>query len=302
MSQFNPLQKAQTEHERIATRIGMRLTEHRTRYKEKSACLIVEGATDAKLHNRFIDHTRCFTEFTTGKDNVLAVLRVIRERHIPSVIAIVDYDYDFLDHKLQQMENLFFTDTHDHETMMLYSPALEGVLSELMPPDKLSERDDLARKIRKKLLAIGMQLGWLRYVCAQTNISWNHELDFAQAIESHTLKFNIALFIDSASMVPNAPSKDEIAQRLKDCIALSADAWLVCNGHDLITLLTIILPISLQKYALAPAAVTSVQLNTLLRASYDYAFFQRTRLYMQVKQWEDDSAAYRIYQPVAIAN
>jgi len=136
----------------------------RTRHKKKPACLIVGGATDAKLHSRFIDHTHCFIEFTHGKDNALTVLRVIQERHIPGVIAILDLDYDFLDDNYQRRDNVFFADTHDHETMILKSPALEGLLSELMPPDKLSFRNDLAMDIREKLLEIGVQIGWLRYI------------------------------------------------------------------------------------------------------------------------------------------
>lgn len=109
----------------IAGRVRQKRQVHRT-----SVFVIVEGLDDKKFYLSFLDRERCRIEVAYGRPNVEAALAILEADCIPDVLAIVDSDFDILDGKPAASPNLFRTDTHDIETMMLVSPALDKLLRE----------------------------------------------------------------------------------------------------------------------------------------------------------------------------
>ena len=127
--------------ERTATSIRM------IRSERTCSCLLLEGADDHRMYRKFVDDKRCeiFTAF--GKEKVLTILNTLENENLPGILAIVDADFDMIEDKPPASPNIFFTDTHDLETMILKSPALEHFFYEHGSKEKI---ETLLKKRNKK--------------------------------------------------------------------------------------------------------------------------------------------------------
>ena len=99
--------------------------------------LVIEGDTDSKFFSRRIDKSHCQVIVAGGKFTVLGV--VDRAYHVGQygVLGSVDDDFDSLD-GLPLPINIVRTDGRDLECLLLKSPALEIVTSELTDHVKLA--------------------------------------------------------------------------------------------------------------------------------------------------------------------
>ncbi|WP_310429004.1 DUF4435 domain-containing protein, partial [Chamaesiphon sp. VAR_48_metabat_135_sub] len=101
----------------------------------KGSFLLVEGSTDKVFYERFTDCDRCKLRVVSGKPSskklVIRVLEILDEDNFPGVLGIVDADFDrCLSPLLDRSPNLILTDTHDLETLIIQSPALDKLLLE----------------------------------------------------------------------------------------------------------------------------------------------------------------------------
>jgi hypothetical protein len=123
--------------------------------------LIVEGDSDAKCYRQLIDTSCCQLVIARNRNMAISVLKILQAPVVPGVIAIVDKDFDELNGTLPEIPNLFFTDTHDLETMLLRSPALEKLLGEFASEEKLAK---FGRDVRDVILNSGCTIGYLLWV------------------------------------------------------------------------------------------------------------------------------------------
>jgi hypothetical protein len=73
----------------------------------------LEGETDARAFDRFIDRAACDIEIGYGKANTLEALDLLEEEGFPGIVAVVDADFDRIRGKVYRLENLCITDLHD---------------------------------------------------------------------------------------------------------------------------------------------------------------------------------------------
>jgi len=78
----------------------------------------------------------CLMVNAFNKENAINSLLMLDSNSFPGVLAIVDSDFRVLERNFPTNRNLLPTDFHDLETMLLVSPALDKVLSELDPLKK----------------------------------------------------------------------------------------------------------------------------------------------------------------------
>lgn len=94
------------------------------RLKHAGAFMLVEGEDDKKLLKNFVEKALCVIQIAHGKPNVLGALAILERDSFQGVLAIADADFAHLEGEPPHSPNLFWTDTHDLETMLLASPAL----------------------------------------------------------------------------------------------------------------------------------------------------------------------------------
>ncbi len=207
------------------------------------AFLLVEGSSDKIFYERFIDIKTCQSVSLSGKPSsklrVIEVLKILEQSTFQGVLAIVDADFDHLDTSSHYCSNLLRTDSHDLETMLINSFALDKVIAELGSEEKLI---NFGRDVRTALLEAGMSVGYLLWVSQRDELNLTFDgIKFSKFINEQTLQ------IDEFKLIQEVQNKsqafllknEDLQQRLTNLKSSSHDPWQVCCGHDLVEILSL---------------------------------------------------------------
>jgi hypothetical protein len=272
--------------ERIANKIRLLRTQY------TGSFLIAEGDTDARVWKNLVDSTKCRVENASNKDNAVATLNILEKDNFAGVLAVVDADFDILEETVLLSQNLLLTDTHDLETMLLKSPALEKVLREHGSTEKIER---FAQDIRPTLLQSAKIIGYLRWASLKFKHNLRFEgLAFNDFVEKETLALNESKLIQTVKNKSQNQGLDEqqIRANMESLKTDTQDMWHVCCGHDMISILSIALC-----KALGSCNSKEVEPNVLekyLRVAYESAYFRETKLYRYIQTWEQTNKPFQV--------
>lgn len=280
--------------ERLANKIRL------LRSQFSGAVLIVEGDTDARIYRRYVLPTHCNIEIAHNKDNAIRGLTILEQEQFVGVLAIVDADFQRLEGGLSTNLNVFLTDTHDIETMMLRSPALDKILAEFGSEQKITALvTQVEKSLHDVLLAAGAPIGYLRWLSLRQNLALKfEELDFRKFVDERLLTTDSQILIQTVKNKSQQHHLD-VAEVLKQLVALhdeGHDHWQVCCGHDLLEILSVGLRKAIGG-AFSTAEIKAEVIERSLRLAYESPFFQATELYTALKQWEAANPPYRLLVP-----
>ncbi len=260
--------------------------------------LVVEGDSDARVYGRFVDDKSCMAVPAHGKSNVLIAMGILERDGILGVIAIVDSDFSALDEAVQENPNVFKTDTHDLETMILSSPALDTVLAEFGSPRHIKR---LGRPVREMLLSAALPIGYLRWISSsmQENLSLRFkEINLGRIIRTYngrmSADINVMLSEVKIQSCNNPFDENDLKVRIIELLRKKQhDPWHVCRGHDMIHILTIGLRMVFgNRHA---KKVTYEQVDGIMRIAFGFTEFSRTELFQLLREWEEANPDYRIF-------
>ncbi|MDX2031446.1 MAG: DUF4435 domain-containing protein [Blastocatellia bacterium] len=259
--------------------------------------LLVEGEADSRFYGRLVVREKCRVIPVHNKDKATETLTILDGDGFVGVLAIVDADFDQLEGNLISSPNLFLTDTHDLETLLLKSPALEKLLLEMGSQYKQAEyvRNE-GRDIREALLEEGCSIGYLRWASLKHQYSLKFEgLNYRHFTDDSTIKVNLTKLIDTVKNHSQKPqiSRDQLQRQINEIKDESHDRWQVCCGHDLISLLSI----GLHK-AFGSKNWNEVEpeiLERSLRLAYESIWFQSTRLHAAITEWEQINPPFQVF-------
>ncbi len=269
----------------------IRLLRDRSQYTGYSF-LIAEGDTDARVWKNLVDSTKCRVEIAHNKNNAVAVLNILEQGNFAGVLAIVDADFDVLEGTVPLSPNLLLTDTHDLETMLLKSPALDKVLLEHGSEYKIKS---FAKDIRQTLLESAKNIGYLRWASLKFDYCLKFEdLAFKKFVDDRTLILNESELIKTVKNNSQKLGLDEAEIRAKmDSLKINTqDIWYICCGHDMICILSIALC-----KALGSCNTKEVEPHVLekyFRVAYESAHFQETKLYLAIQTWEQTNQPFEV--------
>jgi len=261
------------------------------------AMVIVEGSSDVRVYQRFFDREACFVIPALGKANATGALRMLDEGGVTGILVIIDSDFWALDGIVPDNPNLLTTDTHDLETMILSSPALEKVLDEFCLQQK---RETVGMHVRDMLLEVGRPLGFFRWLSSSRheNLALRFKnLHFEKFIrvENDKVSVHIPRLVREVRLntVNFMYNERELAEKLQTMIESNHhNPWHVCRGHDLVTIFTYLLR---EVFGNRRARdMNQEMVDALLRLSYEYHFFRRTKLYDGIREWESLHEGYRV--------
>jgi hypothetical protein len=257
--------------------------------------LLVEGSSDKVFYERFIDNTECtvITNSIPGKQRVTEVLIILNNSKFQGILAIVDADFEHLDDSLYFTPNLLRTDTHDLETMLLQSSALDKVLTEFGSEEKIAK---FGLDIRTALIEAGISIGYLRWISQtdELNLTFN-DIKFSKFIDDKNLQIDELKLIQEVKNQSQAfgLKSEDLQQRLTNQKSDSYDPWQVCCGHDLVEILSL----GLRK-AIGTAKTSDVEPNSLersLRLAYEEPYFCQTQIYLSVRSWESNNQPFKVF-------
>ena len=177
--------KASLTHYDIANTVRM------TRSQHPGTIVMVEGDTDMRLYANFINNAQCRLIHAGMTDNAIKALEILEHERFFGVAAIVDADFRFWEKIPHSSKNLFTTDTHDLETMLLKSPALDKVLIEFGSTEKIGTKD-----VRSIILDAGRPVGYLRWISFKKSLMLDFEdLSFRKFIDKKCLTVDTQILI-----------------------------------------------------------------------------------------------------------
>jgi hypothetical protein len=280
----------------------------RTRHQPLAA-VIVEGRSDQITYMSVLDTSKCYPVFGYNKETVIKAVRFLVDDGFKGVIGVVDADFDNLNGGSVAWLNLIVSDTHDLETMVLESSAFDKFLLFLLPSDKLHYCEPFAGKVRDHMIQLGKPIGYLRWLSDLENLSLDfNDMHFPKFIDGTRLVLDLEKMVDlviSRSGSCRVP-RDEVLASLKTLVDVSHNPWDVCQGHDLISILAIVLPRCLETYWPRTAGERRVfeenvepeikprSIEKSLIKCYGKEHFQATKTYKAMKDWEVQCPPYTI--------
>ncbi len=277
--------------ERIANTIRMQKSTF------QDVFLLVEGDSDKKVYERFVEQLNCRLEICKGKpsskERVISVLNILNQSNFSGIIGIIDADFDRLENIKYNNLNLFLTDTHDLETMLIKSPAFDKIIAEFGSEEKLKKFNQDLREI---LLESGKIIGYLRWISKEEKLNLTFQnIKFSKFINEKNLT------IDQKELIKEVKNKsqyfsikdDEFQQKLDHKISSNNDLWQVCCGHDLVNILAIALCKVIGNNNTND--VKSEIIERSLRLAYEENYFLQTNLYHNLKMWENNNQKFLNY-------
>lgn len=269
------------------------------RDNHKGAFLLVEGRSDKKFYERFVDKKACIVNSTEGKPssklNAISVLAILEKSDFEGVLAIVDADFDRLSPPTLQPNslNMFITDDHDIEAMLIKSPAFEKVVSEFCSEDKVKL---FGQDVRQVILRTGTIIGLLRWVsqCDSLSLTFNG-ISFNKFINDKNLEISEVDFIEEVKNKSQSFSvkTEEAQQRIGEMKGSGFDPWQVCCGHDLAAVLSVGLHKAIGSNKASEVEVS--RLERCLRLAYEESYWIETQLYSDILNWEIANYPFKVF-------
>jgi 5S rRNA maturation endonuclease (ribonuclease M5) len=257
---------------------------------------IVEGPTDSRIYKYLFSKTQCKTVVSHGKEKAVEALKILQKESFQGVIVILDSDFSRVEKQLLDNKDVFYTDTHDIETMILKSPALSRVLEEhgsVKKIDRFIKGKKMA--VEDTLFKIAEPIGYLRWVSLRKKLNLKfEELPFLKFINKETLDLNIKLLMVTIKhhSRQHEINDDILIEYIKELCNKGYDLAQICCGHDLIEILSI----SLRKVLGTNNAndVKREYIEKSLRLAYNIIYFRCTELYSELVKWETNNNPYKI--------
>jgi len=280
--------KDQITPDRIANSIRLLRGDH------EGVFLIVEGHSDKLIYERLVNKQEVRVTIASGKNNAIKALSILeKEDNFRRVVAVIDADFSRIEQQIPDSNNLFLTDEHDLEMMLIKSAAFDKLLKERGSEEKIKA---FTEDIRETLLKLGQEIGKLRWLSLRNKLDLKFEgLNFKNFIDQKNLSINIDKLIISIKNHSQKPSLDE--QQIKQDLSVISDEnhdpWQLCCGHDFIDILAIALCKVLGTWN-ANDVKTEV-LERELRLAYELSYFYQTQIYQLMVNWQSNHHPDQIF-------
>ena len=124
-------------------------------------------------------------------------------------------------------------------------------------------------------------------------------IKFIEIIDSKKMQVNETILMQIVEENSNSQiSIEEIHAELKKLQERDINKWNLCQGHDLLSVIATILPsIVKQKLDFDMSEKQKIQtaaqeFSRGLRMSYEFSYFQNTKLYQAIQDWEKNNPPY----------
>ena len=245
-------------------------------------CVVVEGEDDISLYGKFLNESLMFF-YTTG--DCIYVVPIIKSlsQYENQLIAIKDADFDHLRGITYSEKNLFLTDTHDSETMILKTGNVSDIVYEYTHKRMPNIVSDVFGALE--------WYSYLQYYNTTEFLSINkdgikfkglkmgHLFDGSSPIDCNHCLETVKKFANNAAL-PHFPTIVELqSYRTQN---ETTDVFNLHRGHDAIHCMAII--IRNNTYPKGPK-IGDDQLPKQLRILYQITDFQQTNLYQSLDAW-----------------
>ena len=254
----------------------------RHRSNANKVWIIVEGETDQKLFSKLINGEQVKFEISHGGLQSLleAVSELLEETN--RILGIRDADFLHLEGKEETAENIFLTDFHDAEMMIIScDDAYHQVFAEYFSKEK---QPQLFREAILKSIAF---IGGLRWINDNNSnsLEFNFKgLGFGNFYDGKTTYLNEEICLNE--VMTRSPNKKKTVSRNDVILKIQniSDFLNLCNGHDFLKAFASCVS-SRSRSTRSKKGVNHEDIGKAFRIAYRFEDFQKTNLYQKLKEW-----------------
>lgn len=250
--------------------------------------VIVEGVTDQRLFEKFIEKSDVRIMQAHSKDKVRSIVKTMKDRrHDDKVIGIMDPDLELVNRR-RVSPPLFYTDCRDMEMMLIRSNSFEDVMDEYVDRGRLENTGMDIGTLRESIVSASSCVGKLMKVSSDNRWSLCFKnLDFSRFIDTRTLECHIDDMIEAvlANTVTRRPSRRNVTDAYMN--EPDYDPWIVARGHDTVDIILLVLRKSIG--AFNSRNLNEGELSGSLRLAFSDFDFIGTELYESTHAWSEES-------------
>lgn len=271
-----------------------------------SVGILVESPNNKKLFENLL-HEKCYFYVANGCENVVENIKVFNLKNINSyaLIGIIDADFRRISNEILE-ENIFMTDHHDTEIMIISSVALEK-LNVLVDREKIQTFESQQGKpLRDFILELIRPISVLRWLSYRDNLGLTFKVD----LKDKSFKYiDYEDFIDEKYNFTNAnllkavenksqkqgffKNNPDIKQNFEDLLKVDFDLKEITNGHDFMNVLVMIL-----KRIAKNSQIKVAEIETNFIFGYHLTDFQKTNLHQSLTVWETQKQGFTVLRAI----
>lgn len=257
------------------------------KYNDKT-CFIVEGHTDVSfLNSLFPQDCIHYDSPCSGKGDVITSVSILRESSDCSVYGICDADFDTIENK--SYENIYLTDCHDLEMMLIAGGVLDKCITEHLKHDFSRNYFFTINEFKSKLIAsithsvylLGL-LKWVNYKNSLNlnfkGMSYNKFVSFDGPNAQVNLDNYISHILSRSNNKKCACGLAYLHAEINKLKKHTVDPKHICNGHDF----TYIMSMAFKLEYFKNKNVTQDNIETNMRLAYSLKSFKSTLLYTEM--------------------
>lgn len=246
--------------------------------------VLLEGEDDCRIFSRLLARHCKIEWFPGGKIQLEKHLKIlVEDPHFQSfIIGIRDADFLHLEGQTSGFPELFLTDFHDLEMMMLAEDeCFEAILAEFS-----NSQNDLL--VRENLLESLRFVSYLRWWNDQNKAELTFkEFKFGDIFDPSHLRIDVERYLYKlVERSANAIEKDINVLKVAANSLVNKDnnIFQLCNGHDFMDILSLYFNAKRTQ-----KGVTPTRLNSQFRTAYSKLAFYKTQLYANLQKWASEN-------------
>ena len=247
------------------------------------AFVLLEGNSDIRLFRKLFNPEKCKVENIPGGYPKLEECVGVLVNKNKLIIGIRDADFIHLSHQPYSKPNMFLTDYHDMEMMLISEDEVFNAF--LFEYSSLSQ--DEHEEARNDILTTIEQIGLLKWLNEKEHMGFKIEARFQDLISFTNYEIDFEQYFSRVlAKSPNAILFDFslIMQKLHALKETNPNSFQLCNGHDFIQ--------ALVKYVKDKgdgSAINDKIISSSLRMAYTYEHYKMTHLFTSTKSWSDNN-------------
>ena len=259
----------------------IRLSKNHPSVKDK-VFVLLEGKTDIKLFRNIFNSDKTYITQINGKEKLKQALEILQDEGYSKIFGIKDSDFDNLENITYNDINLFITDYADMEIHMIESSAFESIINEFASENCY---EFFLGNLKENLYNETISIGYTRWF----NERLSKNINFKRLnYENFINKSECNISIDSNELINEIINisdlnKNEIVREIENLKSISDDYLQICNGHDITKLLAYLFN---HQGNSDKTNIKQERIEEALRLSYNFNDFQKTRLYNDLNNWQ----------------
>lgn len=236
--------------------------------------IIVEGVDDKRFYSSVFQPEAIDFHILGGCLKCVDVLQNCNAQYESKYIVLKDADFDHLNRTAYTFPNIFLTDTHDAEIMMLNDESMNSICSEY-----LIKSDDL---LLDKIFSDLRELSYIKWYNDINNYHINFKILNISKIYDGSKSIDIqdcldVLYSNSANSGKTKIKKEDIENFINTKGEI--DLKLLSNGHDVCECIFIRLD------TLTNGKACKRDIPKFLRIKYSSDDFKKTNMYSAISDW-----------------